>query len=72
MPYFAPGVNFKTQHMIALIALTGLGAGLLVMLSLLSQNLRFTSIGIILCLAGYANSIYAAAQEWRMTVPPRA
>jgi hypothetical protein len=62
LPYFAPEMKLKTRHLIALV---GLGVGLMVMLSLLTQNLRFAGIGILFCLAGYAVCILGAAQEWR-------
>jgi tryptophan-rich sensory protein len=62
LPYFVPEMNFKKQHLVAGL---GLGLGLLVMFSLLTQNLRFASFGILLCLAGYAISILGAIQEWK-------
>jgi hypothetical protein len=62
-------MNVRTRH---LITLTLLGAGLLVMLSLLTDNYRFASIGIILCLAGYAVAILGAVQEWRTSLVSQA
>lgn len=65
LPYLNPGLSRSAQMKIALVAL---GAGLLVLIYLLTNNLRFASVGFILTGAGYALMLAGTLKEARGTL----
>ncbi|MCX7012542.1 MAG: hypothetical protein NTW86_08270 [Candidatus Sumerlaeota bacterium] len=62
LPYVAAGLRRPTQQTVAFLAL---GAGAIILLYLLSNNLRWVSYGLLTALAGYALEIAGALRDRR-------
>jgi hypothetical protein len=60
VPYVANHLDTETQQKAKLI---GLSAGAIILIYLLTQNMRYVSIGIILGLAGYALQLLGTLKE---------
>src|SRR5207247_760819 len=60
LPYVATAMDAHTQRM---MRLASLGMGAVVLLYLLAQSFRISSIGIILVLAGYALEFLGTIRE---------
>ena len=64
IPYVATALDTHTARTVRLLCL---GLGALIVLYLLTQNLRFVGIGLIIAFAGYAVEIAGAIREHRST-----
>lgn len=62
LPYFAPEMDGKKRQMLVLGALA---AGTFTLVYLLTDSIRYASIGMLFCLAGYAVCLAGAIKEWR-------
>ena len=60
LPYVATNLDSQTQHKAMLI---GLSIGAVILLYLLTQNMRYASVGIILGLAGYVLQVIGTLKE---------
>ncbi len=65
LPYLNPGLSRVAQLKVSLAAL---GIGLLVLIYLLTENLRFASIGFILTVVGYVLMLAGTLKEARGTL----
>ncbi len=65
LPYVAGNLHEQTRQR---ATLAGLGAGAIILLYLVTQNLRFVSIGIFLAVIGYGLQLAGALQGGRNTI----
>jgi hypothetical protein len=63
LPYFTRAMDAATQHMVRLLAL---GIGGVIVLYLLTQNIRFIGVGLVIAVAGYAVEWCGALRERRL------
>ncbi len=65
LPYVASTLDATTARTVRLLCL---GVGGIIILYLLTQNIRFVGIGLIIAVSGYALEIAGALRERKMTV----
>jgi hypothetical protein len=65
LPYLAANLPEQTRQR---ATLAGLGAGAIILLYLVTQNLRFVSVGILMAVIGYGLQLAGALQGGRNTI----
>jgi hypothetical protein len=63
LPYLAADLNEQTRHR---ATLAGLGAGAIILLYLVTENLRYVNTGIFLALIGYGFQLAGALRSARL------
>jgi predicted membrane channel-forming protein YqfA (hemolysin III family) len=62
LPFLFRDMDAQTRFTLSMV---GLAIGAVVLLYLTTQNFRYVSIGLILCLAGYSLEVFGTLKERR-------